>query len=397
MKLAARSLLVLASVTSSLKAATQGPSCPSGRASTAMLAATWVEPQPPEVVGKHVVKSIRTLGYTFTDTAGPLVTAPKFSWPSSSVFTLWRGLAYPGATLTIAVQPAGPWTRVRLETRLVCETDQRPPPGHPQDVDFQTFVLDQTNSEAQWAISSPLHQLKVRVFAESCAPLDDGDLKIDVCRRMAEAQPRNPEALRQYALALARFYRAREAWKPLVELFALEGERASTYNEIGDAMLEARQFDDARKLYARATQLWPMDPFMAYHFGRAQLGLHRFRPAIDAFAVAIGLDSSLADGHTYAAVAAAQLGRSDESREHCATATRHLEAGLADRVADIDTWLGLAFCASILGRHREAVSYFMRALTISAARARETPELVDQIMASHALVGDQPPAPLPQR
>jgi len=383
-------------MTSSLAARVQSP-CPSGRASTAVLEDTWVEPHAPDVVVKQVVKSITALGYTFTDRTGPLVTAPNFSWPSSSTFTLWRGLVYPGAKLTVAVEPAGPWTRIRLVTRLACETDQRPPPGHPQDVDFQTFVLDQTHSEVQWAIMSPLHHLKVRVFAESCAPLDDGDLKIAVCRQMAKAQSRNPEALRQYVLALARFYRARDAWKPLGELFALEGERASTYREVGAAMLDARQFDDARKLYARATVLWSMDAIMAYNLGRAELGLHRLEPAADAFAVALGLDSSFTDGHTYAAVAAAPLGRSDEARQHCATATRHLETGLADRVGDIDAWLGLAYCASIFARHREAVSYFVRALTISASRARETPELVEQIMASHAFVGDQPPAPLPQR
>jgi len=391
------SLFLLIWVTSSLAAMTQSPSCPIGRASTAVQQDTWVEPHAPDVVVKQVVKSITALGYTFTDTTGPFVTAPSFSWPSSSTFTLWRGLVYPGTKLTIAVEPAGAWTRIRLETRLACETDQRPPPGHPQDVDFQTFVLDQTHYGVQWAIMSPLHHVKVRVFAESCAPLDDGDLKIDVCRQMAKAQPRSPEALRQYALALARFYRARDAWKPLGELFALEGERAGTYSEVGAAMLDARQFDDARKLYARATVLWPTDPIMAYKLGRAQLGLHRAGPAADAFAVAIGLDSSFADGHTYAAVAATQLGRSDESREHCATATRYLETGLAARVADIDAWLGLAYCASIFARHREAVSYFVRALAISGSRARETPELVDQISTSHALVGDQLPAPLPQR
>ena len=343
------SLLALACLTPSV-AATQTPSCPGGRASTALEQYTWVEPHPRDVVVKQVVKAITVLGYTFADTSGPLVTAPKFSWPTDVIFKLWRGLVYPGATLTIAVEPTGPWTRVRLETRLQCETGQRPPPGHPQDVDFSTFVLSQTHAEASWAISSPLHHVKVRAFAESCAPLQDGDRKIDVCRQMAKAQPRNPEALRQYVIALARFYRARDAWKPLSELFALEGERASTYGEVGAAMLGARQFDDARKLFERATALWPADPTMPYHLGRAHLGLHAFGPAADAFAVAVGLDSSLADAHTYAAVAFAQLGRLDESRQHCASATRYLEAVLADRVAEVDAWLGLAYCAGIVAR-----------------------------------------------
>src|SRR5207245_2470466 len=209
------------------------------------------------------------------------VTAPKFSWPTGVIFKLWRGLVYPGATLAIAVEPTGPWTRVRLETRLQCQTGQRPPPGHPQDVDFSTFVLSQTQAEASWAISSPLHRVKVRAFAESCAPLEEGDRKIDVCHQMANAQPRNPEALRQYA-----------------------------------------------------------------------------------FAVAVSLDSTLADAHTFSAVALAQLGRLDDSRRHCAIATRYLETTLAGRVAEVDAWLGLAYCAGIVARDREAVSYFARALAI---------------------------------
>src|SRR2546430_2360384 len=168
------SLLVLACLTPSAAATAQTPSCPGGRASTAVEEYTWIEPHARDVVAKHVVKAITGLGYTFADTSGPLVTAPKFSWPTDIIFKLWRGLVYPGATLTIAVEPTGPWTRVRLETRLQCETGQRPPPGHPQDVDFQTFVLSQTQAEASWAIASPLHHVKVRAFAESCAPLQDG-------------------------------------------------------------------------------------------------------------------------------------------------------------------------------------------------------------------------------
>ncbi len=395
MSASTHSLLVLACLTPSVAGTAQTPSCPGGRVSTAVQENTWVQPHSRDVVVKQVVKALTVLGYTFADTTVPLVTTPRFSWPTSVVFTQWRGLVYPGTTLTIAVEPTGPWARVRLETRLLCETGQHPPPGYSQDVDFQKFVVAQTQSEAWSAILSLLHGVKVRSFAESCAPLEDGDLKIDVCRQMAQAQPRNSEALRQYVLALARFYRAEDAWKALRELVALEGERASTYGEVGAAMLHANQFDDARKLYERATVVWPADPTMPYHLGRAHLGLHAFGPAADAFTVAVRLDSSLADAHTYAAVAFAQLGRLDESRRHCAIATRYLETTLANRVAEIDAWLGLAYCASIVAHDREAVSYFARTLAIDVSGARATPELVDLISASYAVVGDQPPAPLP--
>src|SRR5437773_7001837 len=73
---------------------------------------------------------------------------------------------------------------------------------------------------------------------------------------------------------------------------------------------------------------------MPYHLGRGHLGLHAFGPAADAFAVAVRLDSTLADAHAYAAVALAQLGRLDDSRRHCAISTRYLETTLAGRVAE---------------------------------------------------------------
>jgi len=392
-----RSLLIVMCVTAPGAAIAQGPACPGGRASTATRLDTWVEPHAREVVAQQVFKSITELGYTFADTTGPYVTAPKFSWPTNSTFPLWRSLVYPGATLTIAVDTAGPWSRVRLETRLACDTDQRPPPGFPPDVDFQTFVVTETHDAAWRAIVSPLHRLKVRTFAQSCAPLPEGDDNIAVCRQMAKADPPSPDALRQYVLALARFYHVRDAWKAFAELVALEGERASTYGEVARAMLDAGQFEDALKLSERATVLWPADAKMAYQLGRARLGLHQLEPAAEAFAAAIAHDSSLADTHTYAAVTATKLDRPDEARQHCATARRFLEAALADRAADVDAWLGLAYCASVFDHDREAVSYFARARAISASRAGVTSELVDLIRGSYAVVGDQPPAPVPDR
>ena len=85
-------LLVLAYLTPSVAATAQTPSCPGGRASTAVEEHTWVEPHARDVVVKHVFKAITGLGYSFADTAGPFVTAPKFSWPTSVIFKLWRGL-----------------------------------------------------------------------------------------------------------------------------------------------------------------------------------------------------------------------------------------------------------------------------------------------------------------
>jgi Tfp pilus assembly protein PilF len=375
----------------------QAPPCLLGPSTTAPVEYVWVEPYAPEAVSKQVVKSITGLGYTVVDSGGQLHTAAKFSWPRSSIFTLWRGLVYPGARLTIALEPTGPWTRIHLTARLVCRSDQRPPPGHPQDVDFGTFVVHETHDEAWTAITSGLRRLKITQFAESCAPLNGGDYKIDLCRRMAKAQPRNPEAWRQYAVALAQFYRAREAWDALQHVFALEGERRNTYEEVGVAMLRAREFDDADKLYERAIALWPDDPVVAYQLGRVRLALHQLEPAATAFTMATTRDSIFGLAHAYAAIPLAQLGLVQEARQHCSRATPILQSVLPDSASVIDVWLGLAFCASLVERHRDAASYYARAFELDRSAARATAELVNLIDASVALVGEQPPAPVPAR
>ena len=93
----------------------------------------------------------------------------------------------------------------------------------------------------------------------------------------------------------------------------------------------------------------------------------------------------------------AQEARLDETRQHCAIVSRELARVLVDRAGDVDVWLGLAYCASVYGRHQEAVADFARASVISASRAAATPELLDMINSSYAVVGQQPPAPLPHR
>ena len=97
-------------------------------------------------IAKQLVKSVTELGYTFRlvrkDSA--FITAPRWTWPQTLAFFMWRSLVYPGAEHTLTLQAAGAWTRLSLTTRLLCETGQHPPTGHPQDVDFQTFVLNQT-------------------------------------------------------------------------------------------------------------------------------------------------------------------------------------------------------------------------------------------------------------
>src|SRR5438876_11039944 len=89
------SLLVLACLTPSAAGTAQTPSCPGGRASTAVEEHTWAEPHARDVVVKHVFKAITGLGYRFADTARPFVTAPKFSWPTRLICQLRAGLVSP--------------------------------------------------------------------------------------------------------------------------------------------------------------------------------------------------------------------------------------------------------------------------------------------------------------
>src|SRR5256885_16752731 len=112
-----------------------------------------------------------------------------FRSPQNVVFIMWRSLVYPGAEHTFVLQAAGPWTRLNLTTRMLCETGQQPPAGHPQDVDFQSFALNQTHFDVWNAVDVAVLNMKVRVFAESCAPLNVGDTKIAICAAMAKDHP----------------------------------------------------------------------------------------------------------------------------------------------------------------------------------------------------------------
>src|SRR3954465_9411804 len=130
-----RILIALAIVCCAGTAGAQTP-CPSGPTSTSTVSAVWVEPQPLDVVFQQVPKSLAGLGYEVNEPApGAFVTAPKFSWSLDPSFNDWRELRFPGVELGVILAAVGPWTSVRLTTRLVCETGQAPPPSYPADID----------------------------------------------------------------------------------------------------------------------------------------------------------------------------------------------------------------------------------------------------------------------
>ena len=376
----------------------QNSECASGVPSTRSREDSWVEPHPLEVVSRVVAKGIPALCYTFqrgVTSQRLFLTAPRLSWPKTALFKGWRALRYPGAELAISLDSAGPWTRITLRTRLLCATAQRPPRTHPQDVDFDVFVLYGTHSEAQDAIWSSLSRSKVTLLARSCEPLREGDVKIDVCALIAEARPDDADAQRQYAFALARFYRASKAWQPLGRLFALEGEQQKTYDSIGRIMLETNQFDDARRLYERGVVLWPGDVGFRFRLARANLEQGRFQDAADGFLAVLGTDTASAASHYFAAVAFQGLDRADESQAHCSVATQQLKRSLPKQASDAQVWLGLAYCAAILGRDTEAVAYFARAQQVDFGQAREAKHVRFLVAKSFDRVGDQPPAPVP--
>jgi tetratricopeptide (TPR) repeat protein len=378
-------------------AAGQAPSCGSGGPSKVFVESAWVEPQPVETVRRQVLQSLTSVGYTVTaGTSGDsLVTAPRYTWPNDPVILMWRNLIYPGAQVSIRLEPVEVWTRIHLTTRLLCSTRQKPPAGYPQDVDFDQVVVGRTSFEVREAISRPLGQMKVRVFAQNCSTLPGGDRTIDICRQIARANPRDPEAHRQYAMALARFYRGEKAWEPLKRVFELEGEKPMTFVRVGEAFLAGRQYQDALKLYERGVALWPRDATMAQRKGMAALFLNQFDVSARSEQVALGLDSTMTDAHWQAAAAANNLGRPDEAQLHCRSAVPLLQDSLKQRAKDGQAWIGLAYCAYLLGDHRSAVSYYERAVLVDYSNAR-APFLETAIKRSVAIAGDQPPAALPQ-
>jgi cytochrome c-type biogenesis protein CcmH/NrfG len=72
-----------------------------------------------------------------------------------------------------------------------------------------------------------------------------------------------------------------------------------------------------------------------------------------------------------------------------------LQQSLPTRATDAEVWLGLAYCAAILGEDRAAVAYFTRAERVDIGKARLAPYVRAAVTKSFERVGDQAPAAIP--
>ena len=359
----------------------------------------WVEPHPVSVVAQQARDTLTGLGYRFIRSPegyGTFNTEAKWSWPDHSSLSGWRHLVYPGATLSLTLEPEEVWTRIRLEARLLCVTNQTPPDTHPQDTNFDFFVRDRTLDEASNAVAWPLHRRRVEVYASSCAPLNTGDRAIEVCERIAKRDRDNAQAHLDHALALIRFYKAKDARKPIERYFDLAGEDRETYELLGAEMLGKGSYREARRLHESAVELWPEDQLFLLRLGRAEAGTGRERQALEAFTAVIALDSSFTDAFYYAALVHDQREDEENTRQHCTAATDLLQGQLAGRRDDVDAWIMLAHCYALLDQHVLAVSYFARAYEIDASAASLKRRALLAVSRSFSIVGEQPAAQVPR-
>jgi len=384
-------LICLAASTS----AAQEFSCDFGPSTGSPKVMDWVEPFPLTVVAELARDTLAGLGYRFIDSpqsSGTYGTQPNWTWPSDPNFRHWQHLAYPGAKLTLTLQPSGEWTRVRTEVQLLCATHQHPPESHSQVVDFDAFVLDRTAAEIDNALAWPLHGRRVEVLASSCAPLNDGHRKIEICERIAQRNDDNPEAHLEHALALIRFYRADRAWKPLRRYFELAGETHDVYLQLSGEMLHRRYFRHARQLLERALELWPDDLDFLMRIGFAEVALGRSGQALEAIDPVIAGAPTHADAYYVSALAHEQRNEDSLAIASCEPATRLLESQLWYRGDEYAVWLMLGHCYALQGQHRKAVSHLARAYQVDAIQTRLWQGAVQAIQRSFRIVGEQPPA-----
>jgi tetratricopeptide (TPR) repeat protein len=375
----------------------QAFSCPSGTPSDAVHATAWLEAHSIGTVAEHVHDSLAELGYRFPnplEAFGTHTSEAKWTWPTVMAFDGWRHLIYPGAIVTITLEPVDVWTHIRIETRLLCKTNQSPPDGAITR-DFEWYVLQRTDLEVTSAIRNPLYHMPIDVLGSSCSVFSSGDPKIRVCEAIAKNNPESPRAQFEYALSLIEFYHAERAWKPLERYFELAGEDLGAYQFAGLQMLATSKYDEAKKLFDRALRLWPHDPVLHYGLGRAEAGRGREKQALESFRRAIELDSSFAEAFYYAAAAYEAREEMEDAQQYCQRALHQLEVELAARQAEVEVWLMLAHCYATLGEHEHAVASFYRAYEVDGQVTASNQAVITAVKRSFEIVGEQPAAPLP--
>lgn len=385
-----------ASVAGAAAASTQA--CPSGRPSRQVTRSTWVEPYAPALALKGMFEALPALGYSIVGAdsgARRVVTEPRYRWPATVDTMAWRDRTHPGLVVMAAVDTVAAWSSITLEVKALCETGEPVPPGWGPQLTVEGFVVATAFTEVRNRWGNSFEDERLEVPGPRCAPLQNGDRKLRICRDIVRARPEDAQAQLDHALALIRFFRARAAREPASRAIALSGHQRAIYDSLCSALLVEGEHGEAARLYTGALERWPDDGPIHRALGAALAGQRRYNEALPHFKRAIELVPGDYAAHYHAAVVLDALKRPEEGIPHCAAARPHQLASLRERPESWDAWIALGRCAAMGGRHTEAVSYFERASQISIARIRADAELVKVINRSLKIAGPQDAAPLP--
>lgn len=343
-------------------------------------------------------ETLAALGYSIVgaDTgARRVVTEPRYRWPASVDTTAWRDRTHPGLVVMAAVDTIAAWSSITLEVKALCETGEPVPPGWGPQLTVEGFVVATAFTEVRNRWGNHFEDERLEVPGPRCAPLQDGDQKLRICRDIVRARPEDAQAQLDHALALIRFFRARAAREPAGRAIALSGGERAIYDSLGSALLAEREHGEAARLYDAAVGRWPDDAALHRALGEALAGQRKHDDALRQFDRATALTPTDHESHYGAALALDALKRPQEATGRCAAAIPRYQEALVERPRYWKAWIALGRCAAIAGRHAEAVSYFERAAQIDLGRVRADADLLKVIDRSLKIAGPQEAAPLP--
>lgn len=358
----------------------------------------WVEPRPPDFIFEQALELAAELGYVSIEVDSlprRELRAQQRDWPPIPMLSQWRALPYPGTRIRFSVEPLDDWARIEAEIQLLCGFSATPPDGWEQDLQAEALILHHVLGDYATLLGMKLRAIR-EVPGRSCAPLREGHPKIRTCRDIARRYPDDPDAHLQYALALIRFFHAKQARSPIRQLFELAGERLDLFLTLGGAMLEEDEYGEAERLFRRAAALWPDSPMVHVQLGIALARRGKQKDALGPLERGIQLGTAEPEAFYQAARSARRAKREDAARAYLERALELYRSVLRERKDDVRTWASMGLAASMLERHAEAMSYFERAFHVDLTYLGRDAELREAVERSLAAAGPQPAAPLPQ-
>ncbi len=357
----------------------------------------WVEPRPPDFIFEQALELAAELGYVSIEVDSlprRELRAQQRDWPPIPMLSQWRALPYPGTRIRFSVEPLDDWARIEAEIQLLCGFSATPPDGWEQDLQAEALILHHVLGDYATLLGMKLRAIR-EVPGRSCSPLREGHPKIRTCRDIARRYPDDPDAHLQYALALIRFFHAKQARSPIRQLFELAGERLDLFLTLGGAMLEEDEYGEAERLFRRAAALWPDSPMVHVQLGIALARRGKQKDALGPLERGIQLGTAEPEAFNRPR-APRDEPNGRMPREHTSSGPSSCTARCSGSERDdVRTWASMGLAASMLERHAEAMSYFERAFHVDLTYLGRDAELREAVERSLAAAGPQPAAPLP--